>query len=296
MINSMTGFGSAVLTEKNTRVKAELKSVNHRFFELSFSMPHPLGYLEQRIKKQIHNHFQRGSFSLSLSVDGNEVVAPKLHMNWTIVDQYIAVAEKIKERSGTGRWDIGSILSLPGIFTLEEADSDAVRTLEPIVLEVIGQACDRLADMRRKEGGELRTDILGKAETVAACVSRLAAEAPKVRQKYADRLHNHVETFLSGHQAIDEDRLMTEVAVYADKSSIDEELTRMRSHLFQFRGLLSDASGAEPVGRRLDFLVQEMNREMNTVGSKAASAEMTRIVVQAKNEIEKLREQIQNVE
>ncbi|TGB00234.1 YicC family protein [Sporolactobacillus shoreae] len=296
MINSMTGFGAASLTEGETRVRVELKSVNHRYFELSLNLPRPLMYMESQIRKTVHSFFHRGSLTLFLTVEGNSAVAPKLCTNWGIVNQYIDAVRKIQKLSGTSDLNFNGLLNLPGIFTIQEADGFSAEGVDPLILKIVEQASMRLLQMRQVEGEQLRQDLLKKAEQIARQVEDLSDEAPKVQKHYEQQLRHHVTDFLSGNQAIDEDRLMTEIALFADKSAIDEELTRMKSHIRQLSHLLKDSAEAVPVGRQLDFLIQEMNREMNTIGSKGNSLAISHKVVLAKSEIEKLREQVQNVE
>lgn len=295
MVNSMTGFGASAVERNGIRIGAELKSVNHRFFDLSLNVPHPLMYLEGRIKERIHSRVKRGALSLFLSVQGSSAVAPKVCVDWDIVGQYIEAAKQISLRAGAQMWDFSRIMELPGVFTLQEADSESAHQIEPFVLDAVDLACTHLTVMRAAEGARLRDDLLEKAALIEKQIEALDREAPLVQDRYARRLREAVVDFLERH-VIDEDRLMNEVAIFADKSAVDEELTRMKSHLAQFRALLDTSAEPRPIGRQLDFLIQEMNREMNTIGSKGNSIEISRRVVSVKSEIEKLREQVQNVE
>ncbi|MDN3954048.1 YicC/YloC family endoribonuclease [Sporolactobacillus laevolacticus] len=295
MMMSMTGFGMFSQNAGKTHVRVELKSVNHRFFDFSLNCPRPLIYLEDQIREIVHSFVKRGSVSLFLSVKGSEAFNPQIETNWSVVDQYISAAQEIQKRSGAQILDISSILQLPGVFSLRDADSLSARTVEPLVLETVRGACVQLKTMREKEGEALRRDLMEKAGCIRMEVRSLEAFMPEVRTHFEHKLRDAVSDFLKQHQAIDEDRLMNEIALFANKSAVDEELTRMKSHLTQFRGFLEDGQD-DPVGRRLDFLIQEMNREMNTIGSKGNHAEVSRFVVLVKSEIEKLREQVQNVE
>ncbi|RYL95390.1 YicC family protein [Sporolactobacillus sp. THM7-4] len=293
MLNSMTGFGTGSVNDGETHVRVELKSVNHRFFDLSFNGPRPLLYMEDKIKKAIRQYVRRGALSVFISIDGSKAIAPRLQTNWAIVDQYIEAVSEIQKRSGGHDWDFSRVLMLPGVFTLQEAGSQSAIELEPLILQALEKACNQLMRMRRAEGDQLKQDLEKKLDFIERQVFELTAMAPQVHANYEKRLRQHVADFLGNHQFMDEQRLMNEVAVFSDKSSIDEELTRMSSHLSQFRTLLEEK---RPAGRQLDFLIQEMNREINTIGSKGNSAEMSRKVVSVKSEIEKLREQVQNVE
>lgn len=295
MIKSMTGFGLSEKIAGDAHVRVELKSVNHRFFDFSFNGPKPLVYLEDRIRKVIHSFVKRGSLTLYLSIEGSDAIAPKVETNWPIIDQYLRAAEEIQKRSGTEKTDVNVILQLPGVFTLRDADNLSAKTVEPLVLETVHRACEQLIFMREKEGKALRADLLDKIECIRRAVDGLEMFLPAVRDQYKKKLRASVSDFLDHYQSIDEDRLMTEIAVFVNKTAVDEELTRMKSHLNQCMGLLSEDADV-PVGRQLDFLIQEMNREVNTIGSKGNHAEVSRFVVSLKNEIEKLREQVQNVE
>ncbi|GGL44403.1 YicC/YloC family endoribonuclease [Sporolactobacillus putidus] len=293
MINSMTGFGAASLKEGETSARVELKSVNHRFFDLSLNIPRPFTYLEDKIRKTVRSYVKRGAVTLFLTIDGSDAVAPSVGTNWQIVNQYLDAAREIQRRCGGKEWDFSNVLLLPGVFSVQEAGGMSAREIEPLVLQAVNQACTQLAGMRQREGGQLDEDLRKKADFIKKQISELEEFAPRVRETYEKRLRQYVSDFLGNRYSIDEERLMNEIAVFADKSAVDEELIRMKSHLTQFRTLLDESL---PVGRQLDFLIQEMNREMNTIGSKGNSAGMSRRVVSIKNEIEKLREQIQNVE
>jgi uncharacterized protein (TIGR00255 family) len=295
MIKSMTGFGLSETNAEDAQVRVELKSVNHRFFDFSFNGPKPFAYLEDQIRKVIHSFVKRGSLTLYLSVEGSDAIAPKVEMNWSIIDQYLSAAKEIQKQSGTEKTDVNVILQLPGVFTLRDADNLSAKTVEPSVLETVRRACAQLIAMREKEGEALRTDLLEKVKHIRQSVDGLEVFLPEVRDQYEKKLRASVSDFLDHYQSIDENRLMTEIAVFVNKTAVDEELTRMKSHLNQCIGLLGEDVDV-PVGRQLDFLIQEMNREVNTIGSKGNHAEVSRFVVSLKNEIEKLREQVQNVE
>jgi len=288
----MTGFGTALAANGQYRVEIEIKSVNHRFFDLSFNIPRQLIYLEGRIKKVIKSSVKRGALSVYVTVDGEEMTAPKIETNWAIVNEYIKAADEIQKRSGGKTWDMHDLLLLPDVFIVKEAD-ELPTAIDSLVIEAVEEALSRLMIMRKTEGEQIYQDLIGRLASVERLVQKIAEHAPEVRKFYEERLRNHVAEFLRGQPAIDEQRLLNEVAIFADKSNIDEELTRLRSHLKQFHTLLGEP---EPKGRQLDFLIQEMNREINTIGSKGNDGEISRNVVAVKSEIEKLREQIQNVE
>ncbi|MCL1630914.1 YicC family protein [Sporolactobacillus sp. CPB3-1] len=294
MIKSMTGFGMAEQSGE-AMIRVELKSVNHRFFDFSFNAPKPFIFLEDKIRKAVHSYMKRGTVTVNLAIDRSSVILPKLETNWAVVDQYVHAAKDIQVRSGLPLPDLNAILQLPGIFSLREADYKAVKQMETSVLRAVHSAAKNLVVMREKEGQTLRTDLLAKIAAIRSEVCRLEAFIPEVRSQYERKLRRSIEEFLKTCQSIDETRLMNEVALFINKTAVDEELTRMKSHLNQCENLLME-NGDDPVGRRLDFLIQEMNREVNTIGSKGNHAEISRSVVSLKTEIEKMREQVQNVE
>lgn len=292
MLYSMTGFGTGAAADSRYRVKAEIKSVNRRFLDLSFNIPRQLMHLESRIKTVIKSSVKRGALSVYVAVDGEEITAPKIETNWAIVDEYIKAAEEIGKRSGGQTWDMRDLLLLPDVFIVKEA-SDLSPAVDSLVIEAVEKALSKLLSMRKAEGEQIYQDLIGRLASIERLVGKIADFAPEVRNFYEERLRKHVEEFLRGQPAIDEQRLLNEAAIFADKSNIDEELTRLGSHLKQCRSLLGKP---EPKGRQLDFLIQEMNREINTIGSKGNNGDISRLVVAVKSEIEKLREQIQNVE
>ncbi|MFT8317186.1 MAG: YicC/YloC family endoribonuclease [Sporolactobacillus sp.] len=297
MVCSMTGFGMAIENEGQATIRAELKSVNHRYLELTLNIPRPLNSLETQIRALIQKRVRRGALTLFLTIDDAETLAPRVTTNWPVIDQYLASMKQIQSRVGTeGGWDYSRVLSLPGVFTLQEADENAARTLEPSILRTIDHACQQMTEMRQSEGERLTADLQEKIDQVKACVQKLTEFTPEVRKKYEEKLRRHMTDFLGDSAAIDEERLMNELAVFADRSAIDEELIRLQSHIGQFLDFIDPESQVGAVGRRLDFLIQEMNREVNTIGSKGNSARISRYVIQLKNEIEKIREQVQNVE
>ncbi|MCO7127987.1 YicC family protein [Sporolactobacillus shoreicorticis] len=295
MIKSMTGFGMCEQSQGNTQVHVELKTINHRFFDFTFNGPRSFVYLEDQLKKIVHSYVKRGSLNLYLSVKGSDANSPQVETNWPLFDQYVHAAKEMQRRSGFQLTDLDAILQLPGIFSLRDADNYDAQSVETLVLNVVREAAERLIAMREKEGEALRSDLLDKIREIRLEVDRLEVLMPEVRTQYKMRLRTAIADFLGQNQSIDENRLMNEMAVFINKTAIDEEVTRLKSHLNQCTILLDENSDI-PVGRRFDFLIQEMNREVNTIGSKGNHAEVSRFVVSMKTEIEKLREQVQNIE
>lgn len=295
VLNSMTGFGSAEGMTDQVIVRVELKSVNHRFFDLSMTLPHAFSFLEGAIRACIHSHISRGAVTLQLNVEGAASSRTRVRTDWSVVDQYIESLRRIQQRSGADAAVFNTLPLLPGVYTLEEAVTNDVVQEKPLILKTVEEACAHLLTMRAAEGEHLQADLLKKTKRLKEELTRLHQLAPAVQTAHEARLREHIDRFLNHQAMLDEARLLNEVAVFADKSSIDEEVLRLDSHLQQMDDFLT-LSGAEPVGRRLDFLIQEMNREINTIGAKGNDTAISQLVVRLKNELEKIREQIQNVE
>ncbi|WP_165886898.1 YicC/YloC family endoribonuclease [Scopulibacillus darangshiensis] len=289
----MTGYGRAISENQRHRVSVEVKSVNHRYLDISLNIPRQLFYLEDKIKQIIKSSIKRGKLYFYLTVDGESLTSPKVETNWPILEQYIRECQQIFERYPIqNEIGISDLLQLPDLFLTSETPLDA-GDLEPLIIKAADRAVKDLTGMRKREGEHIYNDLSERNDTLQKMVLELRDYAPSVKKNYMERLEKHVLEFLQGHADIDEQRLLTEAAVFADKSNIDEELTRLTSHTKQFAELL-DAH--EPKGRKFDFLIQEMNREVNTIGSKGNDVLISRFVVDIKSELEKIREQVQNVE
>ncbi|PLR77579.1 YicC family protein [Bacillus sp. V3-13] len=291
MVVSMTGYGRSRTESSHVAVTVEVKTVNHRFCEFSIRMPRELLKLEDKIKKKLGEKIFRGRAEVFVTIEGEGIVNRKLHVDWKLLDQYYQYITKIKEQYGfDGQMLLADIISREGVLTLEEQQSDN-EELESLVLRAAGEAAAQLRKMREAEGAALERDISAHLKKLAERTGQLAELAPAVVSQYRARLEKRIEEFGSGQ--IDEARLLAEVALFADKADINEELARLNSHIQQFaETILLD----EPVGRKLDFLIQEMNREVNTIGSKANDAAIAKEVVEMKSLLEKIKEQIQNIE
>ncbi len=293
MIKSMTGYGRTKKETEQFVVIAEIKSVNHRFSEISVRMPRQLMMFEEKIKRVIGQKTARGKIDVFISLEGEGAVSRVLDVDWTLLDAYY---EQIK--SIAGRYQIDEEIRLSHLMNMEDAfhvvelegDSDA---LEAVLLQAVEEAALKLVDMRMEEGRQLHKDISAFLETISSIVQDLFQYKDSVADKYRTRLLGKIKEFLSGMGEIDETRVLQEVAIFAEKADINEELTRLNSHIEQFRTALHSDG---PVGRKLDFLVQEMNREMNTIGSKANDAGISSQVVEMKSALEKIKEQVQNIE
>jgi len=291
MIRSMTGFGAGRGGAAGEVVEAEVRSVNHKFCEVKARLPREMAALETDLVRQVKDRLARGGVDVSLRrTTARGALSPRVDAE--LAAEYARAFEEVRARLGlSGQVSLSEVLAADGVVTLEEraVDLESARTAGSAALAA---ALDALLAMREREGAALSRDLESRLAVVEAIAARLAELSPRSVEDYRARLHERVAE-LSRGLAPDPARLATEVALFADRTDVTEELTRLSSHVAQMRGLL--ASG-EPAGRKMDFLVQEMHREANTVGSKSQSAEAAAAVVTLKAEIERMREQVQNVE
>lgn len=292
MIRSMTGYGRAQQKIGPRDITVELKSVNHRFFEFSARTPRNCGYLEEKLKSYFQEQISRGKVEAIVTIQVAEDDAAEVELNKALTGAYVNALRSVGTAfSLRDDLTLSSMTRFSDIFTVrrapdnEEAVWEAVRT-------VADEALERFVAMRAKEGGRLLEDMLARLLDIERLVSEVERRSPETVAAYRERLTAKIREVLEDRQ-IDETRIITEAAIFADRVAVDEETVRLRSHIAQFREILA-AGGA--VGRKLDFLVQELNREANTIGSKAQDAAIARIVVDIKSNIEKIREQIQNLE
>lgn len=290
---SMTGYGQSVIDVNHYRIKVEMKSFNHRFSEIMVRMPRQLFQFEDQIKKVIQSHIYRGKVDIFVNIEGQDLVKKNLHVDWDLLDQYLQLANKVKERVGmNSELKIQDLLFQEQIVSIDEEDAKD-KEIPTLLLKATENAVQKLMEMRIQEGNSLKEDLSNRIKNMETKIHSLKSYAPNVAQMYRERLKKRVQEFLDGKLEVDESRMLTEVAIYADKSNIDEELTRLNSHIKQF--LLTMEEG-HVIGRKLDFIVQEMNREVNTIGAKANDVHISREVVELKSEIEKIKEQVQNIE
>jgi len=292
MIKSMTGYGRAVQELHGRNITVEVKSVNHRYFDCTVKTSRMFSFLEDPVKKAAQGAVSRGKMDIYVSVDDSHSDDVQVVFNEHIFEAYLHSMKDMAEKYGL-RDDV-SVSSLgryPEVFSIEkrEADADEIRQ---DVLAVLEAALAEYTAMRAREGERMYEDISSRGKYIGEMVSGIAARAPEVVAEYRERITQRIREILDGVQP-DEGRLLTEAALFADRTAIDEELVRLGSHLSQLEDMLQDTV---PVGRKLDFLVQELNRETNTIGSKANDLTITRTVVDIKAEIEKIREQVQNIE
>ena len=289
---SMTGYGKGVASRDGRTLTVELKSVNHRFLDVSMRLPRSLSFLEDTFRSELAAGLSRGHVDVYLNYSNTREDAKSIRINGAFISAYVAAARKANEQVGL-RDDLtlSSCLRLPDVVEITEGDEDTAAVTE-LAREAVRDAILGLRQMRLLEGERLKQDFSARAETILSLTEEIAKRAPSVVEEYREKLNARIEQLL-GAVEVDRARLATEVALFADRAAIDEEIVRLRSHVAQMQLLLSSE---EPVGRKLDFVVQEMNREFNTIGSKANDATLTNLVLSGKAEVEKFREQVQNIE
>ena len=292
MILSMTGYGRARQVLNGREITVELRGVNARFLEYSSRLPRAFAFLEDPLKKLVAARVSRGKVELSLTVQNTNAADTVVTVNWPLAKGYrdamTALSEQLELKNDMS---VSLIARMPDVLAQTAAPLDE-EALWADVQAVAGQAVDTFLTMRAAEGEKLRADLLSHLDVVEQLVGRIEANTAGRVKAYSDKLYARLQELLAD-RSIDESRLVTEAAIFADKTAIDEETVRLHSHIAQYRDILS---GDGPVGRKLDFLTQELNREANTIGSKCQDVDITRLVVELKSEIEKLREQLQNLE
>ena len=289
---SMTGYGRGTASVDGRELTIELKSVNNRFLDIGMKLPRQLSFLEDTLRKLLNDGLSRGHVDVFVNYRNLRSDAKTVRVDEALLKAYLTSArESAKALELVDDLTLSRALTLPDVTTILPADEDQQALLE-LGRSVMTEAIANLKDMRRKEGERLKLDLSARMDTMTGYAQSIERRAPAVVEEYRAKLTARIEELL-GETEVDRARLATEVAIFADRAAIDEEIVRLNTHLLHFRELLE---ADEPVGRKMDFLVQEMNRECNTIGSKANDAELTSIVLLCKAEIEKLREQIQNIE
>ena len=292
MIKSMTGYGRAVETVNGREFTVELRSVNNRYLDCSVRLPRILSFTEEAVKQAVKGSISRGKVDVFITVRAEAGDEVQVSLNKTVVEGYLAAMKQMVEAYGVTDDISVSVLSrVPEAFTVEKPQVDEEQ-LQKDLMQVVNQALSSYDAMRCTEGAALDADLRSRGQTILELVSRVEQGNKQTVTDYRTRLHNKLKEVLE-NTAIDESRILTEAAIFADKVAVDEETVRLRSHLQQMNDMLT-AGGA--VGRKLDFLLQEMNREANTIGSKCTDVALARIVVDIKAELEKIREQTQNIE
>ncbi|MBQ8965361.1 YicC/YloC family endoribonuclease [Ruminococcus sp.] len=295
MVKSMTGFGREHIVAEGREIIVEIRSVNHRYYEFSARTPRAYGYLDEKLKAFLKSGISRGKVEVAVTIYNQEGTDAEIELNKSVAKGYLdALRNAADELNLSDDLTLSNVMRLPDIFTVVKKTEDEEVIWEQ-VKGVAQVALDRFVEMRKTEGQKMYEDISSRLDFIEKTVGEIEEHQPSVAKSYSDRLYDKIKETLKAVELdkIDQQRILTEVAIFADKVAIDEETVRLRSHISQFRDLIASE---EPVGRKLDFLVQEVNREVNTIGSKANDLTITKKVVDLKAEIEKIREQIQNIE
>lgn len=292
MLKSMTGFGRAQKEIDGYVITVELKSVNHRYFEFSSRVPRQYGFLDEKLKSYINGKVSRGKIECYVTIEALNTDTADVVVNHTLATAYVNALKEIAETYEL-KDDFGAstISRFPEVLIVRKSD-EVEEKLWGYVQEVCSEAIDKFVAMREVEGSKMKDDIYSRGQFILDCVSYIEERSPQTVKEYNDKLVERVHELL-GDVSLDESRILQEVAIYADKVAVAEETVRLRSHIEQLNTFISSD---EPVGRKMDFLVQEINRETNTIGSKANDVDIARKVVDIKAEVEKIREQIQNIE
>ena len=292
MIKSMTGYGSAKGAVDGLEINIELKSVNNKFLDTNIRLPRGFLFAEEAIKSAVQSHISRGKVDVYVNVESSGAGDICVKVNEALVQGYIDALQLIADKfSLPNDLTALSISRFPDVLSVEKREHDA-EALSASICEIMENALNDFDRMRIREGEKLREDVLNRVNKIEELVSVVERETPKTVSEYRKRLEQKMAEVL-GNTMIDENRILAEAAIFADHIAVDEETVRLRSHMNQFRAMMD---GDSPIGRKTDFLIQEFNREANTIGSKCQNSDIAHVVVDLKSEIEKIREQIQNIE
>jgi uncharacterized protein (TIGR00255 family) len=293
MAISMTGYGMGSLNTMDTTVTVEIRSVNHRFLDVTVKMPHAFLFLEVTIKKMIQSYFKRGKIEVYIGVEGDGLVQKKLTTDWELMDHYMHQMNLAMDRYQLkGEIPPTMITAMPEIISVQET-SHKPEGLKTSIIKTTQSACEQLKTMRRDEGSFLGEDIIKRIAIIYDIVKVLEKLRPQVQAEYRERIQARINEFISGQEIMDHTRFYQEMILLAEKGDITEEITRLYSHMEQMKELVGQP---EAMGRKLDFISQEMHREANTIGSKSTDPKVSVQAVALKSEIEKIKEQIQNIE
>ena len=294
MVKSMTGYGRGEAAGEGLTVTVELRAVNNRYLDCTIKMPRTYLFAEDALKERIQARVGRGKLDVYVNVAHTAGDDMTVTVNEALAKAYIEALEKLRglsEKAVREDYDATDLARFPDVLTVEKKEEDPEQ-VKALLLEALEQALDGFGAMREREGERLAQDILDRCLTIEGLVGQVEERSPGIVADYRARLTAKLQEIL-GNTQIDESRILTEAAIYADKVAVDEETVRLRSHLSQLRGMLR---ADEPMGRKMDFLIQEVNRESNTIGSKCCDVSIAQVVVNLKAEVEKIREQVQNVE
>ena len=292
MIKSMTGFGRSEIVKGNRKISVEIKSVNHRYLEAGIKMPKKLNVFESRMRDLLKKYATRGKIDIFINYEDDSESQVNLKFNQNIADEYMAIFNNMSEKYNLKNdMTVGGLARFPEVITMDEVQEDEEELLH-FIEEAMKAALEQFVNTRILEGENLKKDLLGKLDHMEELVAFVEKRSPEIMKEYRSKLESKVKELL-GDTTIDESRIATEVIIYADKICVDEETVRLRSHIEHARKCLNEDGG---IGRKMDFIAQEMNREANTTLSKANDIEISNAAIDLKTEIEKVREQIQNIE
>lgn len=292
MIKSMTGFGRSEIVKGNRKISVEIKSVNHRYLEAGIKMPKKLNVFESRMRDLLKKYATRGKIDIFINYEDDSESQVNLKFNQNIADEYMAIFNNMSEKYNLKNdMTVGGLARFPEVITMDEVQEDE-EELWHFIEEAMKAALEQFVNTRILEGENLKKDLLGKLDHMEELVAFVEKRSPEIMKEYRSKLESKVKELL-GNTTIDESRIATEVIIYADKICVDEETVRLRSHIEHARKCLNEDGG---IGRKMDFIAQEMNREANTTLSKANDIEISNAAIDLKTEIEKVREQIQNIE
>lgn len=293
MIKSMTGYGKSILNVDNREYQIEIKSVNHRYLDITIKMPKTLSYLEDKIKSEISSKVKRGKIDVYITFQNDSQEGKNIKINKELAQIYInQLKELAEEQKINDNIEVIDIAKFPDVLSIKIEEDD--EKIKSELLSAVKDATDKIVNMREIEGNKISQDLLNRIDKIEIKISEISNKSTGLIEEYVVKLEKRIKEILKT-QVIDEARIAQEVVIYADKCSIEEEITRLKSHIYQLRTLLSTNKN-ETIGKKLDFIIQEMNRETNTIGSKSSNLDITNGVIDIKTELEDIREQIQNIE
>lgn len=293
MIKSMTGFGKGEYIDETRSIVVEMKAVNHRYCDVHVKMPRRYSFAEEKVKAIVKDTVKRGKIEVSIMIENLGESDVNIKLNTMVAKQYMDNLNELSKMIGLeNNITLDYVASLPDVMKAI-ADVEDEEVVLKSIISALNMAIENFDNMRKIEGKKLEEDLLMRGELIRGYVSQIEEKAPKVQEIYAKKLKDRIDDLLEGSVEIPEDRVMLEAAIFADKANITEELVRLDSHMIQLKNIIN---GKRSEGKKLDFLVQEMNRETNTIGSKANDLGITSIMLEIKSEIEKIREQVQNIE
>ena len=291
MIRSMTGFGKAIIEKNSRKYQVEIKSVNHRYLDISVKIPRAISFLEEEVKREISKSVKRGKVDVFITFENNSLEGREIKINTDLAKEYIKELKNLaKEESLLSDLQVNDIAKYPDVLKIQENGED--EKIKEELVEVVANATESLMKMKKSEGEKIAEDLSKRLEKIQEKVNETSNLSTGLIEEYVVKLKERIKQILK-EQEIDETRLAQEVVIYADKCSIEEEITRLNSHILQCKELLNENKS---VGKKIDFIIQEMNRETNTIGSKSNNLGITNNVIDLKTEIEDMREQTQNIE